>query len=728
MFELKTISIANFYLNDAVDVEVHGSTALIGPTGAGKSSLIDVIQTVHSGNNRRFLELNPAAGITKTRSVKSYIEGSVSDVNEGKPRRKNCESTLALTYYDKNKNEFLTLALFFKISDAPDETTKRYVIRNCDFKIADFVDGKGANKSFKSHKAILDSLKENAEVEIDSFPTAKKYVEAYLKIARPKGTPDVYHYLRGLSNALKTRELTNPTDFVRNFLLLPAPIDIQSVKDKIILWRDIRTELTRLEKMGADIQTVNEVYNRNFKISIAHDINAYQIEAENYAKYEQELDSEKSKLSKEEFTLVETTKAFQHTENNLKDKIKRAEEIETEKSNLSDRTTLEKKRNNTILNREHAQNECFNHIQEFTNIKVSNQAIKDIQEEVSKISSTDLRSAATLIQNSISIAEKEIQFHHTSAQMQSLRHKEAELEELQAHINNNPDTKILYSRKVIEFQRILDANNIEYTNLPEVIKIKRPEWVFAIESLLGTNKEIFIIEPEFEKRAFDLLHENRGSLDYCRILNTANLRDVTHTADNSLVSEIQFADSRAAKFVTGIIGRYQKALRIEDLHNHQYAIMMDGRTTGGAVKRVFRHRDQVLTVSNSNTNNFKSKLASLQSEIETLTREVHRTNDVSDLKQIQFFAIGTLNRSITSLEAINKQIENLEEIFIAASSDDKTRLSKLNEELDVVNENISTLENERLTLIQQRDKTNKTIGIIEERTGASRKTYEHKQT
>src|SRR5690606_38524473 len=60
MYKLTRVSLHNWYLVDALDIEIHGSTAIIGQTGAGKSSVLDAIQTALSGNNRNVIELNAA--------------------------------------------------------------------------------------------------------------------------------------------------------------------------------------------------------------------------------------------------------------------------------------------------------------------------------------------------------------------------------------------------------------------------------------------------------------------------------------------------------------------------------------------------------------------------------------------------------------------------------------------------------------------------------------------
>ncbi len=52
MYELARISLHNWYLFEGIDLEIAGTTAVIGATGSGKSALLDAIQVVLSGNHR----------------------------------------------------------------------------------------------------------------------------------------------------------------------------------------------------------------------------------------------------------------------------------------------------------------------------------------------------------------------------------------------------------------------------------------------------------------------------------------------------------------------------------------------------------------------------------------------------------------------------------------------------------------------------------------------------
>jgi uncharacterized protein YPO0396 len=80
---LTRICLQNWYLIDAKDIEIDGATALVGPTGAGKSSIQDAIQTIITGANQNRLNLNPSASGRSARSVLEYCLGLTKDPAEG---------------------------------------------------------------------------------------------------------------------------------------------------------------------------------------------------------------------------------------------------------------------------------------------------------------------------------------------------------------------------------------------------------------------------------------------------------------------------------------------------------------------------------------------------------------------------------------------------------------------------------------------------------------------
>lgn len=52
MYQLERLSLNNWYLIEGRDFEIRGATGIVGATGAGKSSFLDAIQTVITGDHQ----------------------------------------------------------------------------------------------------------------------------------------------------------------------------------------------------------------------------------------------------------------------------------------------------------------------------------------------------------------------------------------------------------------------------------------------------------------------------------------------------------------------------------------------------------------------------------------------------------------------------------------------------------------------------------------------------
>ncbi|TAN56492.1 MAG: hypothetical protein EPN26_03805 [Rhodospirillales bacterium] len=61
MIHLQRIGMVNWHLMPAQDVEVRGDVGVIGENRSGKSTLLDLIQVVITGNNGNRLRLNASA-------------------------------------------------------------------------------------------------------------------------------------------------------------------------------------------------------------------------------------------------------------------------------------------------------------------------------------------------------------------------------------------------------------------------------------------------------------------------------------------------------------------------------------------------------------------------------------------------------------------------------------------------------------------------------------------
>ncbi|MBH0619394.1 AAA family ATPase, partial [Salmonella enterica] len=83
MYVLTDIALSNWYLIRREQIRLRGAAALVGPTGAGKSTIFDAVGTVLAGNNASRLALNASASGRSARTVRDYCLGWISDPAEG---------------------------------------------------------------------------------------------------------------------------------------------------------------------------------------------------------------------------------------------------------------------------------------------------------------------------------------------------------------------------------------------------------------------------------------------------------------------------------------------------------------------------------------------------------------------------------------------------------------------------------------------------------------------
>jgi len=116
---MKTLTkaiVIQWYRLEAVEIPIVGSTAFIGDNGAGKSALLDAIQTVLTGANKHLMVLNRGSNEQSSRKLWEYVLGVMSDPKKPelatkiKPREKaNCY--LALNFLDQETGESTCVGL-----------------------------------------------------------------------------------------------------------------------------------------------------------------------------------------------------------------------------------------------------------------------------------------------------------------------------------------------------------------------------------------------------------------------------------------------------------------------------------------------------------------------------------------------------------------------------------------------------------------------------------------
>ncbi|WP_032480677.1 ATP-binding protein, partial [Vibrio paracholerae] len=126
MKQLKRITLVQFYLHEAVDIEIDGATAFLGPNGSGKSSTLDAIQIAMLGGNQQYTRFNSQSVSTKQkRSLTSYCLGMLRNPDKDSDiigrARDEARTYIILVFQDEKGNETISAGICIEADASTNE-------------------------------------------------------------------------------------------------------------------------------------------------------------------------------------------------------------------------------------------------------------------------------------------------------------------------------------------------------------------------------------------------------------------------------------------------------------------------------------------------------------------------------------------------------------------------------------------------------------------------------
>jgi len=121
VIELRRIILVDWYLFRAQQVDMRGDDRHHRPNGAGKSAIIDAVQTVLSGASMASIRFNPSAqsNVRSKRTLRDYCLGVVSLDEKGErsePTRQHAYTYIILVFEDLDDGSAVSLGVAFSAS------------------------------------------------------------------------------------------------------------------------------------------------------------------------------------------------------------------------------------------------------------------------------------------------------------------------------------------------------------------------------------------------------------------------------------------------------------------------------------------------------------------------------------------------------------------------------------------------------------------------------------
>jgi len=645
-YELTRLSFHNWYAFEVLDLDVAGMIAVIGPTGAGKSAILDGIQVVVAGNNHNFIDLNPSAGERSDRTVLGYCLGQISDFDRGEPRRERGETILALTFRNKENNAPVTIGLLLHAdrSERAETVRGRFVARGYAFSFADFIERDGDGDEFVvSLDDVIERLKRKCGKNITFHPGSTQFVAEFLATMRPRSSPEARLFLRSFNNAVLAREIKDPTDFVRRFVLEAEPLNVERIRSSIETWRSLEK---RAQAIEAEIRAVRLVRGR-FATWARQMLQAQTEEYIYNAAERMRLEFEIEGLRKDKERAQTETASLQrlianHTEAVVenRDEMLRKLTIMAETIGASKLRTIqveERVANDERTRAEAAFEAALNDLRQISQFTAIRQFIPiryhgAIQAAAELVRAAGENTIDKLVGESETIADGArralaiLGARESLAQQRDVRISEMtaareEVANLEQSLRGAADGRgSMLSPHVRQFMSDLSLNGIQSVALPDAVEIADESWAQALEMLLGPNREALIVQDTQVEKAFDYLWRNRSRWHGCRIVNTRKTRSSHQRSLSpySIAHVLRTSDPDARAFVDTQVGRYVCADTERDLQGHDYAVMRNGKTTAALALRVYNDQRPILgkTAQTAAIAAASDKLVSLRKQID----------------------------------------------------------------------------------------------------------------
>lgn len=611
MHLLSRVCLQNWYLIDAIDVEIVGATALVGPTGAGKSSFADAIQTVLTGANMNRLNFNPSASGKSTRSILEYCLGMTRDPAEGgEPLRMSCETVIALVFRDEDTDEPLTvgIALSARMGDSREEVLSRFIAPNFAYSVGDMKRRGTAGVTLAPWSETVAHLRKMSPGFEEYRTSAEKFTTDMLRRMRGfhNQAPNARHFLRAFSNALSFKPIFDPTLFVREYVLEPDPLDLDRVRTSIDTWKQLELAIEQIE---AKLKRVIRMEGRfgswaetRLKSAESRFISAHAEQRRAAHDYRSTLQV----LSAKTAELLQTKQALA----TRRQWVAEFDEEIRSKRILADAGDAGARIRHLEGERKFEEREVTIRSERYRKIRTAVSMVARLAPVAGKLTPKQRRcieaaaEALRMMPDAMDPADAlygkgdklqalmdeivaaegldDIMNGLADQMADDLRQLQARVEKIESSVGTSASSRSLLSSSASRLVTALERRGMSPVPLCDVVEIVDEDWREAVETLLGRGREAIIVQPDVLGKAYAFANSDRNSFGGTTFVSTRQTPDRRQPVRKGSVLEAVSTDNdHAFAFMETRIGSFMKADSADALATMSRGVTKAAETSSG---------------------------------------------------------------------------------------------------------------------------------------------------
>lgn len=553
-----------------------GSVLISGENAAGKSTVLDAVQMVLTGNSTKF---NKAANENSDRDLKSYVRCKIGTTEKTYLREGNVISNIALEFFEEKEKRFFVIGVHITSGNENETPDKRWYIENGQLEDFSFLT--------KDNKpSMLEEFRKNGE----KISFIKNLGEYKSKLRYRLGNLEE-KFFEVLLKALAFRPVDNVKDFINKYVLTEKTIDVQSLRESIDALNEFeqtlkkaKLERNELEKILARFSAIDEnVHNQRVNDMLLKIVGREKLEsdkAESESKIR--IDEQKLRVVKNELEIKEELQKENHS------KLMELHQA-FENSDYKRLTQKFQDSINRLLIEEKIQNDRKNRLlKEVKNVRECLSAFLKIQDV--PVSKDDLRLLETVSDKNKKAETVDKIETFIKSEIEDVRESKIKLRTERQNISDEIsklDSEIAsLESKTIRFPEETERlrQNIQYEFkekgidspvyiFAELLSITDKTWTNAIEGYLNTQRFYLVVEPEYYNLALEIYNANKKSYNQ-GIINFRKLPEV-EVESNSLAAFVETENRYARRYADFVLGKVICCENLRELENYFSSITKD---------------------------------------------------------------------------------------------------------------------------------------------------------
>ena len=738
MKTLTKVVLIQWFRLEAVEIPIVGSTAFIGDNGAGKSALLDAIQTVLTGANKNRLVLNRGSNEQSSRKLWEYVLGVMSDPKKPelatkiKPREKaNCY--LALNFHDTETGETtcVGLGIYASLADMAEKIEGYFICPGLVGHKDLFLEQRtGESIVVLPWARVKERLAKTCPATRFHHEPGKFTQDLYGSLSEHPGIPNNDRtVLKALQAAFKLERISDPTEFIRRYMLDRDDLQIKELQSALKNYRDMAEKADSVSRRVTDLTRLEGYCDKVELSRLQHVLAEYVSLAVRSEEFEERANPLRDALADLEEALEQMVGKRGALESQQAEQLehlgeKRAElkncdlQIQRERLQLDHDTASQGER--TLNARITEMRRLLQRFEEHGDMTV-HEPLARVIAALAKILPgdemlatvcwpADPAEADACLQALTAVTEQSLpelrsRYNALCAELNGFEGRLKELVEAIKQLQHGKAPLQANTRNLILFYK---KHGIDAKPLCDLVDVADESWRGSIESVLGNIREALIVIPEQARKAVSLYrYEGRRDFPGCHIVNTTQTDRWKNSRLEGTLAECLTTDNvHARAFINRRLGSIVRVETEQDLLKHDRAATADGMLSSGGTVSELRpippilgrgSREALLATYQRDLNELSKK----QSEADARAKKLGSLKDLLEDYRRRFSgdASFSLVAMVRQREGYQEQIRSLTERLAALSLDERER--KLKEEITGLETVVKELKKELDLLSEQ---------------------------